>query len=59
MCRSKNGQSIIERIPSDRVLTETDAPYNNKVNINQVLTVLNMKGRDVYANFKRLLDNLK
>ena len=59
MCRSKNGQSIIERIPSDRILTETDAPYNNKVNINQVLTVLNMKGRDVYANFKRLLDNLK
>jgi TatD DNase family protein len=27
MIKSKNGQKIIERIPSDRVLTETDGPY--------------------------------
>jgi TatD DNase family protein len=27
MIKSKNGQKIIKRIPSDRVLTETDGPY--------------------------------
>lgn len=27
MIVSKNGQKIIERIPSDRILTETDGPY--------------------------------
>ncbi len=27
MIKSKNGQKIIERIPSERVLTETDGPY--------------------------------
>ncbi|MCI5119620.1 MAG: TatD family deoxyribonuclease [Candidatus Electrothrix sp. AUS4] len=27
MIKSKNGQKIIERIPADRILTETDGPY--------------------------------
>lgn len=27
MIKTKNGQKIIERIPADRVLTETDGPY--------------------------------
>ncbi|MCP4297070.1 MAG: hypothetical protein GY786_15815 [Proteobacteria bacterium] len=27
MIKSKNGQRIIERIPPDRILTETDGPY--------------------------------
>ena len=27
MIHSKNGQKIIERIPADRILTETDGPY--------------------------------
>lgn len=33
MIKSMNGQKIIERIPSDRVLTETDGPY---VKINRI-----------------------
>ena len=33
MTVSKNGRSIIEKIPRNRILTETDAPYNDKADI--------------------------
>ncbi len=59
MSRSKNGRSIIESIPKDRLLTETDAPYNDRTDIREVLSQLNMSEQDVYNNFKRLLNGLK
>ena len=59
MCRSKNGRSIIERIPKDRLLTETDAPYNERTDIREVLTLLNITEQDIYNNFKYLLGALK
>ena len=59
MCRSKNGRSIIERIPKDKILTETDAPYNERTDIREVLKLLNMTEQDVYNNFKILLTGLK
>ena len=59
MCLSKNGRAIIEKIPQERVLTETDAPYNDRTDIREVLTQLNMTEQDVYNNFKRLLAGLK
>lgn len=59
MCRSKNGQSIINSIPIDRLLTETDAPYNEKTDIRKVLNLLNMTEQEVYNNFKGLLTSLK
>lgn len=37
MCVSKNGKAIIEKIPRERVLTETDAPYNERCDIENVL----------------------
>ena len=55
MCRSKNGRSIIGNIPKDRLLTETDAPYNERVDIREVLNQLDMSEQDVYNNFRRLL----
>ena len=58
MCLSKNGRAIIEKIPQERVLTETDAPYNDRTGIREVLTQLNMTEQDVYNNFKRLLADL-
>ena len=58
MCRSKKGQAIIEKIPKDRILTETDAPYNERTNINAVLSYLNLTEHDVYCNFKRVLSGL-
>lgn len=59
MCRSKNGQSIIEKIPRERILTETDAPYNNRTNIRIVLNQLNMSEAVIYYNFNRLLSGIK
>lgn len=59
MCRSKNGQSVIERIPRERILTETDAPYNDWSSIRKVLEFLHMSEADVYENFGKLLKSIK
>lgn len=59
MCLSKNGRAIIEKIPRERVLTETDAPYNERTDINAVLSYLNLTEQDVYRNFKVLLNGLR
>ncbi len=59
MCLSKNGRAIIEKIPRDRVLTETDAPYNERTDIREVLKQLNMTEQEVYNNFIHLLNGLK
>lgn len=59
MCRSKNGQSIIGRIPREKILTETDAPYNKRTNIRIVLNQLNMSEVDIFYNFNRLLNDIK
>ena len=59
MCRSKNGQSIIGKIPREKILTETDAPYNNRTNIRMVLNQLDMSEVDIFYNFNRLLNDIK
>lgn len=59
MCLSKNGRAIIEKIPWERLLTETDAPYNERTDINAVLSYLNLTEQDVYRNFKVLLNGLR
>ena len=59
MCRSKNGQSIIGKIPREKILTETDAPYNKRTNIRIVLNQLNMSEVDIFYNFNRLLNDIK
>lgn len=58
MCRSKNGRAIIERIPKERILTETDAPFNEKNRISEVLSYLNLSEMEVYENFKALLSRV-
>lgn len=59
MCLSKNDQSIVQSIPRDRILTETDAPYNEKADIKVVLSYLNLTEKDVYNNFRMLLKGLE
>lgn len=59
MCLSKNGQSIVNSIPKDRILTETDAPYNEKTDIKAVLSYLNLTEKEVYNNFRMLLKGLE
>jgi len=59
MCLSKNGKAITEKIPKDRILTETDAPYNDRSNIRRALEFLHMSETDVYKNFGKLLKSIK
>ena len=59
MTLSKNGQKIIENIPKTRILTETDAPYNSKTDIGNVLTYLRMTEQDIRNNFMELVRKIK
>ena len=59
MTLSKNGQKIIENIPKPRILTETDAPYNSKTDIGNVLTYLQMTEQDIKNNFMELVRKIK
>ena len=66
MCLSKNGRSIIEKIPQDRVLTETDAPFNEQCDMIRLLEELgkiwnvsfNEAEAIVERNFRTLLHRL-
>jgi len=59
MCLSKNGRAIIKKIPRERLLTETDAPYNERTNIRTVLDYMKMSETDVLQNFRGLLNRIK
>ena len=59
MCSSSNGMAIIKKIPHELILTETDAPYNNKNNIKNLLGYLGMSEQDIYNNFNRLLNTIR
>lgn len=59
MTISNKGRAIIERIPKNRILTETDAPYNQKADINKVLTYMQMTKQDVKDNFMELIAKIK
>ena len=59
MCLSKNGQAILNKLPKERILTETDAPYNERTDVRKVLQYLRISEEDVYHNLMCLLNNLK
>ena len=59
MTVSKNGQNIIDRIPRDRILTESDAPYNNKANISKTLINLAMSEKEINYNFNNLIAKIR
>ena len=59
MTVSKNGQNIIDRIPRDRILTESDAPYNNKANISKTLISLAMSEEEINYNFNNLIAKIR
>ena len=58
MCYSKNGKQIIDAIPRDRLLTETDAPYNDRCSITKLLETIGVDERIIYNNFRKLLEKL-
>ena len=57
MCLSNTGRQIISKIPHERLLTETDAPYNDSCNIAKLLTTIGVGQDIVYNNFKQLLSS--
>lgn len=59
MCLSGNGKTIIEKIPRDRILTETDAPYNKRNQIKAVLSYIHISEEEVYRNFRELMKGLE
>ena len=58
MCYSQKGRQIIAAIPWDRLLTETDAPYNDRCSIPKLLETIGVDKSVIYNNFKRLLANI-
>lgn len=59
MTLSENGRRIISRIPLNKILTESDAPYNKKGNIMAALNNLLIDESIVYENFQCLLKTIK
>lgn len=59
MTLSKNGESIIQHIPHNRIITETDAPYNRKSSLQNATEYLNTLGVDIDINFKELLRKIR
>jgi TatD DNase family protein len=66
MFLSEHGREIISKIPKERVLTESDAPYNRKSDISHTVICLaelwNIRKEDVIRlvnnNFKELLSSI-
>ena len=59
MSISKNGRAIIKEIPRNRILTESDAPFNNKVDIKEAQINMQITENEVKNNFMELLSKIK
>lgn len=59
MTCSQNGRAIIEKISRNRILTETDAPFNQKNDIAAVLGLLELEERQVTENFNSILNAIR
>jgi TatD DNase family protein len=59
MTLTTSGNKIISTIPNDRILTESDAPYNRRCNIEAAIKNMGITECDVYKNFKTLLSRIK
>ena len=59
MTISKNGRTIIKEIPRSRILTESDAPFNNKVDIKEAQINMQFTENEVKNNFMELLSKIK
>lgn len=55
MTRTLSGRRIIKEISKERILTETDIPYNDECNITKALININMKEDQIKNNFYSLL----
>lgn len=58
MTKSANGRKILSTIPKERILTESDAPYNRHCNIRNTLECLNISEKEIYHNFRCLINRM-
>ena len=59
MTKSKNGRSIIEKVPKNRILTESDAPFNEKSDIKNALANIQMTEAEIYRNFSEMISRIR
>ena len=59
MTLSTSGKRIIERIPEDRILTESDAPFNCRNNIVSALGNIGLEEYLVERNFYKLMQRIR
>lgn len=59
MTLSASGKRIIQNIPCDHILTETDAPFNRKCSIKKTLSNIGISEEIINDNFKVLLSRIR
>ena len=59
MTLSHSGKSIIDKIPQDRILMETDAPYNSRCSIQNAMRKMGVTEALIKRNFDELISRLK
>lgn len=59
MTLSTSGKKIIEKIPKDRILTESDAPFNHKNDIASALRNLGLEENQIEKNFRLLTQRIR
>ena len=59
MTLSTLGRRVIDKIPEDRILTESDAPFNRKNNIASALRNLGLEENLIERNFCRLMQLIR
>lgn len=58
MTLTNNGKRIISKLPPDRILTESDAPFNRHSNIERAISNVNIDASLISQNFRKLLSTL-
>ena len=59
MTLSHSGKSIIDKIPQDRILMETDAPYNSRCSIQNAMRNMGVTEALIKRNFDELISRLR
>lgn len=58
MTLSPSGLKIIDKIPTNRILTESDAPFNSRSNITNALNNIGLKENLIEDNFRELVSKI-
>ena len=59
MTLTKHGREIMKHIPNSRILTETDAPYNNHSSLSAIYGYLQNINVDIESNFQTLISKIR